>query len=118
MSSKEETSSGIIFLIIFATILTTFQVISQILNNDLLAPFPILNFFITPICFGIAFGIFYFLYKSSYFIEITGLVDKLKNWLKMYPFAYKILKFIFRYPLLSGLLLGIIGAVLDYIFFN
>jgi hypothetical protein len=116
LNSKDITVISILTIFVFFGILLIFQLISYISNIDFLAPFPGINFIITPICIAITFIAVYILNKSKYMIKILSSISKLISWARKYPLAYKVLRFIYKHPLISAVVVGIIWAIIKNVF--
>jgi hypothetical protein len=106
---------SILAILVFMIILLVFQLISYITDQDILAPFPGLNFIITPICFLITLTAMYFIEKSTYMTKILNHMNKLLIWIEKHPIIYNILKFAFKHPIILGIIIGIISALVENI---
>jgi len=102
---------SILAIIVFMVILLVFQLISYITDQDVLAPFPGLNFIITPISIAITFIVLYFIKKSNCIAKVLNLISNLLIWLKKYPIIYNIFRFAYKHPIISGFIVGTIGAL-------
>jgi hypothetical protein len=112
LSIKDRIGLSILTIFVFVGSLLIFQLISYIFNIDLLAPFPGLNFIITPICALITLIAMYILNKSNHLEKILNSLNNLINWLEKYPIIHRILRFIYKHPIISMFFVGIIWAVI------
>lgn len=111
LNSKDKTRINILAILILAIMLIIFQLASDILNIDFLAPFPGLNFIVMPICFVLTLIVLYVLNKTNYIFNALSLIKKSISCVEKYPFIYKALRFGYKHPLISGLLIGIVGSL-------
>ncbi len=111
LNSKDKTGINILAILILAIMVLIFQLASNILNIDFLAPFPGFNFIVMPICFSLTFIVMNVLNKTSYIFNALSLINKLISWIEKYPFVFKILRFGYKHPLISGLVIGIVGSL-------
>jgi hypothetical protein len=111
LNSKDKTGINILAIFIMVIMLLIFQLASNILNIDFLAPFPGLNFIVMPICFVLTLIFMYMLNKTSYIFNALSLIKKSMSCAEKYPFIYKALRFGYRHPLISGLVIGIVGSL-------
>lgn len=102
---------SILSAFILLSILLVFELISYITNVDFLAPFPGYNFIITPVCIAITFIIVSILNKTKYMAKIINSINKKIIWIKKYPHIYKILRFIYKHPIISAIVIGVMWAI-------
>ncbi|MFL0248685.1 hypothetical protein [Candidatus Clostridium stratigraminis] len=113
--SKYRIGVNILTIFILFASLFIFQLTSYITNIDFLAPFPGLNFIIMPICIAITIMTVYILNKTRYMVKVLNLINRLINYIKKYQFVYRILKFIYKHPLISSMIVGIIWGIIKNI---
>lgn len=110
-NSKDKTGINILAILIMVIMLFIFQLASYIYNIDFLAPFPDFNFIVMPICFALTFIAMYVLNKTGYIFNALSLVYKQISWIEKYPYVFKVLRFGYKHPLISGLVIGIVGSL-------
>jgi len=117
LNSKDKTGINILAILILAIMLLIFQLASNILNIDFLAPFPGLNFIVVPIGFVLTFIVLYVLNKTSYIFNALSLIEKSMSCVEKYSFIFKMLGFGYKHPLISGLVIGIVGSLVQNVVF-